>query len=602
MSEAYPPERINFSFAPDGSAAACLASLGPREVVIESYSFAGAPSAHRIPVDQADGSPSFVTPAGDDRVLLARGAGDHRAEFVLLDAGGEGEVLGRIDCDKLRMWPSPDPGTLALVTCRTGEADGAVWTVAPDGVRKVVELPGLQLVGGDWLDGDGRRFGVNRRDRSGLASPVAVEPAACRVEPLLPDSVAANRILQLGEAGGPLVASDEQGGFLFGLGSGSAGSAGSAALRFPPGLNGIEGSVLPLTADRRGERIALHVGRGVRSHVVIYHVGEDRVAELELPLGTLAGPAQFGVDGHGEVLRLAFSTPEQPTEILTVPLYDSGAAAFVPPARAMPMRVRTETFAGPAGDIEALVYGDPDWRAARQVLIALHGGPEDAWRPRFDPLLQRLEAAGLCVVAPNQRGSTHYGGPHQDAVRGAWGGPDLADVRHLAATVAAEAPGAELLLYGLSYGAYLALLAAGADPLRWRRCVAVAPFLSGARLYPEASASVRRLLERLDGRAEIDDELGPRDVLRFAPRSHADLLVVHGEQDATIPVGQSRTLRDELLRAGRREGAGFGYLEVPGEGHYPRYDSDGGSIHQAITEFLLYGVLPARTEPIAVGA
>ena len=35
------------------------------------------------------------------------------------------------------------------------------------------------------------------------------------------------------------------------------------------------------------------------------------------------------------------------------------------------------------------------------------------------------------MVAPNQRGSTGYGAAHRNAIGGAWGGPDLADVLRL---------------------------------------------------------------------------------------------------------------------------------------------------------------------------
>ena len=115
------------------------------------------------------------------------------------------------------------------------------------------------------------------------------------------------------------------------------------------------------------------------------------------------------------------------------------------------------------------------------------------------------------------------------------------------------------ILYGESYGAYLALLAAGHRPDLWSGCVAVAPFLSGDRLHAEASPTMRAAVERLGGR-------GGADVLTVARRIDGPLLVVHGDQDPTVPVSQSRALHHHLRRPGH---ARLEYVEVAGAGHDP---------------------------------
>jgi dipeptidyl aminopeptidase/acylaminoacyl peptidase len=70
---------------------------------------------------------------------------------------------------------------------------------------------------------------------------------------------------------------------------------------------------------------------------------------------------------------------------------------------------------------------------------------------------------------------------------------------------------------------------------------------------------MRAAVERLGGR-------GGADVLAVARRIHGPLLVVHGDQDPTVPVSQSRALRHHLRRPGH---ARLEYLEVPGVGHDP---------------------------------
>ena len=104
---------------------------------------------------------------------------------------------------------------------------------------------------------------------------------------------------------------------------------------------------------------------------------------------------------------------------------DDAGDLGAPPAELINLR-------GPAGPIEAIVYGGPDWRACERLVVALHGGPLSSWAFGYEPLFHRLSAAGVAVLAPNYRGSTGYGEEHLRAVIGDWGGPDLDDVLHLA--------------------------------------------------------------------------------------------------------------------------------------------------------------------------
>lgn len=604
-----PMERLNFAFSADGTVAACLSSTDVGDVGIEVWTFAERCSdLRRVPLDPAQGAPSFVTPL--DRVpaggrthsrpgvVVTRAVASGVYELVLVEIDGERALqrsFGTVACTKLRVWSCPDPATAAVVVGRTGDRDASVWRVrAAGGVVKVCDLPGAQLLGGGWTDTAGTRLGVNVRDEHGRAYPVDVRMADGEVTPARTGREGGNEILQLAApaAGLRMYASDAGGPFRFAL----------HTTEFPDGwfpgeLNRIDGSVLPLTVDDAGERVLLHVSRGVRAQLISYDIGGDRCVELPLPLGALAGPARFAPSGQS--VRMAFSTSDRITGIHTVgldprePLFRNESAG--PPGFA----ARLERFDGPAGAIEALVYGD-DWRTAQRLLIALHGGPEDAWRPRFDPLFQRLVQDGIAVIAPNQRGSTQYGEQHQNAIYGAWGGPDLDDIRHIARKVAAARNDTgEMLLYGHSYGAYLALLTAAVEPDLWSRCAVVAPFLSGSRLWEVAAPSVRRLLERLDGRAELMDDLGTRDAWRLVPAVAADLLVVHGGRDAVIPVAQSRELMDRLSEAGRVGGAGVHYLELPDEGHYPLRAQDGTPMHRVIVDFLRCGELTAASSRVS---
>ncbi|WP_051940829.1 alpha/beta hydrolase family protein [Phaeacidiphilus oryzae] len=252
----------------------------------------------------------------------------------------------------------------------------------------------------------------------------------------------------------------------------------------------------------------------------------------------------------------------------------------------------TVQLAGAAGALEAVVYGGDAWLTAEHLVLALHGGPADAWRLEFDPALQRMAAEGLAVVAPNQRGSIGYGESFAAALQNSWGGPDLEDVLVLLDGVATQRAALGLeppALFGVSYGAFLALLAAATAADQVVRCAVVAPFLSGARLLAEASPAVQALTRRLGGAEELRDARGPRDVLRWCHRLVAPLLLVHGDQDEVVPVGQSRTLRQELLRIGRMEGTDFRYVEAAGAGHDLLAEPGSPMLHELLAGFLRDG-------------
>ncbi|WP_199881880.1 alpha/beta fold hydrolase [Streptomyces sp. CB03911] len=389
-------------------------------------------------------------------------------------------------------------------------------------------------------------------------------------------------------------------------------------------------------------RVAVQIDHGASSALALWQPAGHRLEPLPVPPGRLGAVAHWSAGG----LRMPYSSPDQPAALATLDvdaLLGAGPAATAgavplplqlaplsgslpqpwreaappppwsggprisptsPPGWRLDGSVRPADgsrwhsaqsleLAGPTGPLEAVVYGGDAWLSSPQLVLALHGGPADAWLLEFDPALQRMAAEGLAVVAPNQRGSTGYGTGHAMAVRGAWGGPDLEDVLGLLEGIAGQRSALGLeppALFGVSYGAFLALLAAAhAPPEQVARCAVVAPFLSGARLLAEASAPVRALTTRLGGHEPVTDERGPRDVLQLAHRIGAPLLVLHGDRDEVVPVGQSRSLRHELIRLGRVEGADFRYVEAAGAGHELLAEEGSAVLHELLAGFLRTG-------------
>ncbi|MFE6870251.1 alpha/beta fold hydrolase [Kitasatospora sp. NPDC057692] len=552
----------------------------------------------------------------------------------------------------LRLLPLPagapsGPGApVALALGSDTRPATTVWLVRADGSapQQVAEIPGLHG-GGVWLDRGGALLALDRV-RDGLVRTVVLDLRSGTVTPLLEIGERSNDRLVLFDPDSrfALVRSDAPGTDRIGWGV----LGGGEPLRFPEALH-VAGMFLRPVAMRPGAdgtRVAVQIDHGAGCSLAVWRPAAGRLDPLPVPPGRLGAVGHWSAGG----LRMPYSAPDHPAALATLDvdaLLAHGPAAPAPGPVPVPLPLQLAPLgsglpgpwrdtvlpwrpgavgrfnsiappdgwridgsaepgdggrwhpaqslelAGPAGPLEAVVYGGEAWLSSPHLVLALHGGPADAWRLEFDPALQRMAAEGLAVLAPNQRGSTGYGLAHAMAIRGAWGGPDLDDVLHLLEAVAGQRAALGLeppALFGVSYGAFLALLAAAHAPAgHVTRCAVVAPFLSGARLLAEAASPVRALTTRLGGGEPIADARGPRDVLQLAHRIDAPLLIVHGDRDEVVPVSQSRSLRHELLRIGRTEGADFRYVEAAGSGHEVLAEEGGAVLHELLAAFLRTG-------------
>ncbi|MEV4613069.1 prolyl oligopeptidase family serine peptidase [Kitasatospora sp. NPDC049258] len=581
------PARVSFRFTLAADAAVCLTTGRKGGLLPEYWSF-GAPSPERRVLPLAESTSTQPLPTEDGRLLLLRSTGTGRQQILLADPP-TGRVAESIVVEGrgLRLLPTPEPGTVALAVGAHGANRSTLYRVAerPLRLEPLAELPG-QVGRTCWLDPDGRLLAAGLRS-GGDVRTVVVDLAGGAHRQLFDSAGPAQALLLAAPRSGLLlvVARTPRGPR---LGWTTVDRADSVC--FPDRLNSVNGTVLPLALDPAGRRVALRAVNGARSRLLIHDLDTDTLATAPLEEGAIHPVAGWGRAG----LLVPCSTREHPPEVAV--LSPDATELTSRAGRRRARHCRVERFDGPGGEFDAVCQGD--WRTGRAVAVALHGGPEAAWDLGFDPVLQQLAALGVAVVAPNQRGSTGYGAAHSAAIHGAWGGPDLADIRSLAATLTAGRPGAPggLLAYGTSYGAYLALLAAAADPQLWSRCAVVAPFLSAARLYPQASPAVRALIDRLGGRTDLADATGPRDLWTLAPRIRARLLVVHGADDRIVPVDQARQLRRRLLDAGHCEKTDLTYLEVPGAGHSALDDPAGAEASRLLIDFL---ARPSHPEPTA---
>ncbi|MFE4580254.1 alpha/beta hydrolase family protein [Streptomyces chartreusis] len=549
---------------------------------IEAWSLASA-QPYRAMVSQAvEDITSQPSPAANGTILVARNNPAHH-EVAILRTEDHHTLATTlpIQAQGVRVLGSPDTRQLGVAISYHPKHLSRIWRVdgAPASLQLVAELPGL-VAGGKWLDSQGRLLGVTRI-YDGASRLAAIDTHTGGITELTPGMSGATEQLLL---------ADTQAGVLLTSNNATGRTqwawrtlAAPHVIREATELNRLHGTVTPLAAAPTGCQFALHVQQGLRSKLLIASPDAQTLNDIPIPPGSVYGTGGWNHRG----LWFPYSSSTTPIGFATVDPHTRGSWSLAgTSALASAPQPRAEVFNGAAGPVEALVLGPRDWRTAPNLILALHGGPESHWKDEFNPFLHDLAAAGATVVAPNQQGSTGYGTQHQNAIVGAWGGPDLADIIRMGQGIARDRRQAGLpppALYGVSYGAYLALLATATEPHVWQCCLAIAPFSSPAVLHAMAGQNVKRLIDRLKGRNHINDDIGPRDLLRLVTHIRAPLMIMHGDQDPVIPVEQSRCI---VAAARLNPKQSIIYEEVSGGGHYPLAEKAGRSLVPLAIQFL----------------
>ncbi len=218
----------------------------------------------------------------------------------------------------------------------------------------------------------------------------------------------------------------------------------------------------------------------------------------------------------------------------------------------------------------------PKGRAAKglPLIVLAHGGPEARDYPGFDWWPQALASRGYAVLQPQFRGSSGFDAALRDAGFGQWGRKmqsDLSDgVRDLVAKGMVDA--GRVCIAGASYGGYAAMAGVSLQQGIYRCASSVAGRSDlSSRLAPlERSVDGRnsinmRYFQRYFGVTRSDDPLlDAISPAKLANRVAVPLQLIHGRDDAVVPVEQSRIMRDAMVKAGKP----VEYLELAGEDHW----------------------------------
>lgn len=234
---------------------------------------------------------------------------------------------------------------------------------------------------------------------------------------------------------------------------------------------------------------------------------------------------------------------------------------------------------GPAGvsgegtrTAHALLYPPTNPEVAAPVgelpplIVTIHGGPTSMAKPSLDLSVQYWTSRGFAVADVNYGGSTGFGRPYRDLLRGNWGVVDVEDCVACAQYLAGQrrVDPARMAITGGSAGGYTTL--------------AVMTFASGvfgagashfgvadlALLAADTHKFESRYLDRLVGALpEAQSIYDQRSPIKHADSLRTPLAVFQGLEDEVVPPQQAELIVEAL----RRNGVDHAAVFFPGEQH-----------------------------------
>lgn len=231
-------------------------------------------------------------------------------------------------------------------------------------------------------------------------------------------------------------------------------------------------------------------------------------------------------------------------------------------------------YPSPIGDegqmlsVPAFVYLPPG-DGPFPVIIHVHGGPENQFRPSFNSEFQLwIDLLGVAVIAPNIRGSLGYGAGYIALDDGYKREDAVKDIGALLDWIALQPKLDQnrVAILGASYGGYMVLASAVHYGDRLRAGVdhvGISNFVT----FLENTQDYRQALRRTEYGDERDPQM--RAFLEsISPLNHVDkinipLLVVQGQNDPIVPMSES----EQLVRALRLRGQTVWYMNALNEGH-----------------------------------
>ncbi len=217
------------------------------------------------------------------------------------------------------------------------------------------------------------------------------------------------------------------------------------------------------------------------------------------------------------------------------------------------------------------------------AIVFPHGGPISFDDGGFDYWTQFFVNRGYAVLQMNFRGSSGYGFDFMKAGLQNWGKEmqdDVEDGAHWLAERGVVDP-QRICIVGASYGGYAALMATVKSPDLFRCAISFA----GIGDVEALVKSHRRYSNFEVVQEQIGDdykELRNRSPVNFVEKITTPVLLVHGTDDRSVKVEQSRDMEKAMRKAGKH----VEYIELDGGDHHLSNNDHRLTTFSAMDEFL----------------
>ena len=339
-----------------------------------------------------------------------------------------------------------------------------------------------------------------------------------------------------------------------------------------------DGTALLVLADDEGARAVFRV-----------EVATGEVVRLTGDRGHY-GDVQVSPDGaHVYALRDAVDAPPAPVRLDARTADGSPTPLPAPPTAPAPRGTLTEvtTTAQDGTPLRSWLVL-PEGDGPHPLLLWVHGGPLGSWSGwawRWCPWV--MAAQGYAVLLPDPALSTGYGREFVRRGWGRWGAEPYTDLMALT-DAALEHPAvdpARTAAMGGSFGGYMANWIAGHTD-RFRAVVTHASLWDLEQFGPTTDASYYWTREMTP---EMQREHSPS---RYADAITSPVLVIHGDKDYRVPVGEGLRLWWDLCsRAEDPAAMPHRFLYFPNENHWVLTPGHAKTWYQTVLAFLAVHVL-----------
>lgn len=324
-----------------------------------------------------------------------------------------------------------------------------------------------------------------------------------------------------------------------------------------------------------------------RLHLLDIPTGHEKQVP-QLPIGLISD-----LKWHSNSTDLAFNykSPRTPNDVYSLNVSKGKIDLW---ARSTTNGVGTQKFSLPEiihwktfdkRSLSGYLYRPPTkFTGKRPVIIDIHGGPEEQYRPGFgyeDNYF--LNELGVAKIYPNVRGSSGFGRAFLDLDNGFKREDAVKDIGALLDWIKTQPDldADRVLVEGSSYGGFMALSAAVTYGDRIRAAISDSG-PSNLATFVERTEGWRRGLQR----AEFGDERVPKvrefmeglSPLNNAQKIKKPLMIIQGQNDPRVPVSES----ESIVKATKGR-VPVWYLLARNEGH--------GFAQQSNRDFRLYSTI-----------